>query len=969
MNPSLLALSKALKALFGQFKTQQPLSFLILTGRANQGKTSLMRQANFEHHPIDADGAHLYSNQQGIIVELSEAWLNQSSNLLEQTVKQLNSLHSQIKINGLILCIDIDELLKASPADLNPLIKSHAKFLERFGLTLPNPCDTAIVFTKLDLIAGFCDFFQAEHPLDLAKPLGFSLDDSAGLYRPIEQFKSQFDALVMSLGLQVTQKIHPIRSNVKRTLIREFPLQIASLRNLLLSQIGSISSQLFHIKALYFSSSEQGGVIDNRLNDKIQHEFSLAIPDQLPLSTNYRAYFVEGAFSAFQKLTARSVATVNPKQKKLIIGASLSSLACLGVLIGQYFSSSTILAQVAKELQIVTRLNGHPNDEATVYHLSQASKSIESLSPRALALPMIKDLRSSLNQQTNEKLTSQFIPSLLRDIEEQIEQTDASVISRYQALKIYLMLDDAKHYQAHAVIAWFSQHWQSDPSHVKEKIRLLQQLLDDPSHPIQIKQAIVRDAQNYLNALPADFLYYSLAKPQLDSKPISVNFEGFNLASTYIPLYLSQPGFFQTESKLTKIAEQITAEGWILNRPDKADIQKILLEGYAQDYISWWQHFMNHSQPKHTETYAETNQLAQTLRQANSINKFIHLIQSHTKPQNDPKYKHFNEAIASHFASLALISPSSTQHLHALLKELEQFSKTLSLVSDQGQTAFNITKARFEGKELANPISLLSKAAEGFPEPIAAWTQQIANDSWFALIHDSRDYLNHTWKSTVFNDYQAHIAHRFPLDPKESQEINLNRFNQFFAARGSLQRFMEDNIKPFLDTSKAQWVRKEVDHSVMPISDEIINELMRANVISAMFFSNQADKLDIEFSLQKLNLDPLVSELQFDLGQTELLDNQTSESVTQFHWPEANARLILRSIEGKDFQLKESGDWAFFKLLQNLNVMVDEEDSRNLQILFEINGNSGRYLLKAQNQVNPFIPGILEQFYLVDKIV
>ena len=100
-----------------------------------------------------------------------------------------------------------------------------------------------------------------------------------------------------------------------------------------------------------------------------------------------------------------------------------------------------------------------------------------------------------------------------------------------------------------------------------------------------------------------------------------------------------------------------------------------------------------------------------------------------------------------------------------------------------------------------------------------------------------------------------------------------------------------------------------------------------------------------------------------------MIDNQNSESVTTFKWPQSNARLIVRSIEGKKFELDELGQWAFFKLLQKVNVLVDEQDSATLQILFEINGNTGRYLLKAQNQINPFIPGILDKFTLLDKIV
>lgn len=968
MNKSLSSLSDALKQILSQLKPQaNALSFLVLTGRSNQGKSTLMRQSNFDQYPIDAEGAHIYFNQHGVIVELGETWINQSPHLLENTLKQLNRVHRLVKITGILLCVDINELLVAKHNELKDLLKANAKLLERFGQSLNYTLDVAIIITKMDLLAGFCDFFQSEHPSDLAKPMGFSIYDASKPNKILDIYKTKFEQLVEQLGQQVTNKMHPIRSNVKRTLIREFPLQVASLRNLMLPLISSISARLFRLQALYFTSGEQGGVILDRLNKKIQHEFALVVQDQFQQSTNYRSYFIEGALFAFQTETQRSAPRANPKQRRITIGISAVSGLALSWIAFHYFSSIHILNHVQHELQVAQNLKDNNQSEEAIYYLAQAGLNLDHLSSGSRQLPMIKTLQSNLKLSTQNQLLHKFIPTMLLDIEQELRKTEQSPLERYQTLKIYLMLG-GNHYQKSAVIHWFTQHWQTNPKEVNKKLSLLKQILQDKSSKITINQQVVTDARNYLNALPISYFYYSLAKIQFDTNMSPIDFKGFHLSNTHIPTDLTYDGFQKIMAKLPGITQQLTADNWVLERQDLQNLLETLQKAYCADYVKWWKHFLQHSQPLHAQDYAQVHQLTQTLLQAQSIPKLIQFVQTHTHPRTGTHDQIFNREIASQFSDLNLLSQTNLQQLSRTLKELEKFSHTLSLVSDQGKTAFTVTKARFLSDKLSNPISELYAKSQQYPEPLSKWTAQIADDMWFNLITDTRQYLNQQWQNQVYADYLSHIAHHYPLEANQAQDLPLDDFNRFFAPHGLLSQFTEEYIKPFLDTSQAQWQRKELNHAMVPIADEIINDLIRANVITHMFFPRQQEHSYIEFSLQKINLDPMVAKFQLNIGNTELTDNQSSDSYIKFHWPQHGAQLVLRSIEGKQFQISESGTWAIFKLLQKVNVMVDEHDSTNLQILFDINGNSGRYLLKAQNQVNPFIPGILTGFSLQDHI-
>lgn len=975
MDNSLRALCDALKKIILQLKPQHhPLSFLLVTGKANQGKSTLLRQSHFEHYKVDAERcADIYFNQHGVMVELGESWLNQSNTLLQYTLKQLNRCHRSLKISGIILCVDINELLISEPVKFAENSKAHAHLLGRFGVSLNYRVDAAVLFTKLDALAGFCEFFQNDHASDLQKPLGFSLDWKHQQGKFLSNYASKFDSFIEVLGQQVIHKIHPARSSIKRTLIREFPLQLASLNKAIQSLVKSLSPQLVNLRAIYFSSGEQGGISTDCLNKKIQSEYTLTVQDKFPQSHNYRAYFIEGALSAFQTQTKHQTANTTVPRKwviGLLSGTAAISLLWLGSL---HLKSARILDEASKELLTYNTFSGqHFNAEAALYHLAKASNILDKITSNALFLPTVLQLQRQVKLHTKQNIQSNFLPSILAEIEQTVIDSKQSQGARYQALKIYLMLGEPRQFSQSAVINWFCNHWKSETplANIEQKLALLKEALRQPLQPIDINRQIVSDVRNYLNALPASYLFYTLAKSNFPTEKEVINLEGFDLAEKELPIYYTKAGFKQIITELPAISRQLQAENWVLARQDLNDLPTILLQAYCYEYVAWWQNFMKRSNPVHFQDYLQARRLTQALHHGHAISALVNLIQKHTSPETQDALSTFNKEIASNFTELSLMSQSAVRTLSGTINELEKFLSALAVVNDQGKIAFSLAKSRFQGDALSNPLSALYANVRQLPEPISNWAKQIADDTWFIVINDCKNYINQQWQQTVMHDYQTTISRRFPFDASQTQDVALADFDRFFATRGILNTFVEQYLKPFLDTSQAQWQPKELDNYVLPISSEMINELIRANVITNMFFSPERTTSQIEFSLQKLNLDPIVANLQLLIGNTKLQDTQTSDSdtITRFHWPSSNARLTLKSIEGTQFEIDELGPWAFFKILQKVNVLVDEQDSTSLQILFEVNGNSGRYLLKTQNKVNPFIPGILNGFVLNDTL-
>jgi intracellular multiplication protein IcmF len=973
MDNSLRALCDAIKKILSKLKPQSnSLSFVVITGKDAQGKSSLLKQGNMEELPVFSEQhAKIYYNNNGIMVELGEGWFTNSKTLLQNTLKQLNRCNYYLKITGLVLCIDVNDLLISDRSQFGEQRKAHLQLLERWGINLGYQVDVALIFTKMDTLAGFTEFYQSNHASDLSKPLGFSLDCLNESAKKLEMFTLQFQQLIETIGQQVINKMHPARSTMRRSLIREFPIQVASLRPAIHSLLQGISPKLFNLHSVYFTSAEQSGASVDRLNKKIQHEYALVVQDTFPQATNFRAFFVEGALRSIQEQCSQTSQLHKFSQKPLIALTAAIAGISLCVLTYHHYKAVHLLDEASKELLAFDTLKSQKDkDKQALYHLSNAAKTLKNIGSNPLSLPTVHQLKTNLDYNTQHRLNGEFLPSLTAELEEVINNPGNTPIVRYNALKVYLMLGQPEHFSASQVQDWFANQWRALPETALQKqLALFKQSLSTAPKNMVIKSQVISDARNYLNALPTSYLYYSIAKESFPKETHKIEASGFILVTDEVPVYFTKSGFNNLIQKIPDISHKLQQENWVLARQDLAELPTMLTQAYGFDYVTWWQTFMRKSQPAHYQSYQEGRQVAKNLEQSHAMNNLVHLIQEETKADLSNNAAQFNQLVANQFTDLNLMSLSSTNELSIKIMELERFVATLSMINDGGKTAFNITKSRFISDATSDPVSMLYNQARQLPEPLSTWAKQLASETWTLLIRDSRQYINTQWQQTVFQEYENAIAKRYPFDSAQSDEIAINDFNHFFATNGSLNAFIENFVRPFLDVSSAEWKPKAVNDTVLPIAPEMLDALVRANIITNMFFPYQGGESKIEFSLQKINLDPIVATLTLEIGHNQLTDSQSSESLTRFTWPQPNARLALNSIDGNHYELAEQGNWALFKLLEKVNVLVDEQDSSSLQILFEVNSNSGRYLLKTNNQVNPFTPGILNGFMLNNTIV
>lgn len=957
-------------------KAQSQLKISFVIGLNGSGKTSLLSKAHLtEHFSQDEAGnsLSLWQHGQHLFIELIDEFFLDNANAVACLLHRIKQCSRQLAFHSLLLCLDTDRINQLALDDIKTYIDSNLTQLQWFKQCLSHPLHLCILFTKMDSLAGFCDFFEQEQESNPQPALGYSLNwrlNANGL-KKVNRKKHAY--LVKSLHQKTIKKLHATRSSIKRHLIREFPLQLEQL-----ARVFSLFYQIpecCRLSGIYYTSARQQTSVTDHFNSKVQHQFALTLTNSYSQISNDKPFFVTPCLQDIIQLSLLP----DTKNRHTLHKTKLSSAIALGLSLSwityQYFNSSHKLDIANSELNQFERLIQSPAQlNEALLHLHKAEQSMAHASTM-LPYNQLNRLKQHLHSNYKNLLTHQFLPTIAKQLTAVMNSPQASIPERYHALKTYRMLTNPHRLDYQKVHHWFTLTWHELPEKPRQKnLNLLRQALAQPFQPIPANKLTLTMALNTLNAIPPGYLYYNLLKKDLAQKLETHTIDGFNTPLAKIPTAFTRKQFTNIVSEVIPAkVKTFISERWILSDTpglSEAALTQLLIEQYSSDYTQWWRNAMRHTQPLAYNNYQQAGQQLRQINQTQSITQILNLIKENTKPNtgNAENLNLFNQKIATQFTGINLLSHSNIEQIQRTYSELADFFSTLTLVNDRGATAFNITRALFENQSAADPIATLFYQAKQLPYPISEWFKESANNAWYLILIEAKQYINRQWNNRVYQYYQAHVSHRFPFGDLERPEMSLDEFEQFFAPGGRLNQFFQTYMQPFLNTDSAEWTPKQVNGLIMPIRATAITELTRANVIRNMFFQYSNSKMNVHFKLQKLVLDPIIAQFGLNIGGTQIIDNQDSNSQTDFNWPSNDVSLDIYAVDGQHYSFQEEGPWAWFKLLERLNISTNGDDTRQFELLFDLEGNAGKYALITDTPINPFIPGLLKEFKLENRV-
>ncbi len=972
-------------------------TWTLVIGTAHSGKTAFLQQAELnviQGISEDNTGCNTWFSQEGVFIELPSLSLGnievgniENTLLLQDFLQTIKTRRHKRPFDNILLTINLMAFMHEYDQYIQYLEALKEQLQKILNPFITQEVGIYIVFTHMDRIAGFCDFFSEFSTQQQTQALGYLLEDYSSKKKLIEQHEKKYDRLLSRLHENLITLLHKTRNNLTRYLIREFPQQLESLRNMIRSSLSStadINESTLKVKGLFFTSACQSGLCIDRITLPISQSYQLTLPTHFPQAYRAQPYFIKGAIKMIVKDNIpRDMRFARYRQEhKRLAYLSSAGVAFLFCVMGWgYFSSIKHLDNATSTLndyqmfaQKFTQDNTFSALLPELQYLATAHHSLDEVKPLFIPLKALNKAKHWVNAQYYQTLSEQFLPQLAHRLEEELLH-ETNPAQQYAALKAYLMLGEPQYLQLNYLRTWIFHNLHLSSS------KALKSSLLQPFPSIALNTQIIEQVRNNLNTLPSDYLAYMIIKNS-HTKFVPYTNEAFIFPSSSqkgIPSFYMRTEFEKHyHQTIAHAIQRLAQENWILkNSSFSAKDSKELIQKsqnlYIADYLNWWRLFIYHVQPKPLNNLDEAATYFNSLVQPkiSPLVNMLTFIQSNTRPFQSEKsstLQVFNTQIASQLDFINTISAESLQSINPLLNNLSHYFSVAVTSPNREAFAFNTAKQKFTHPTQSGTLDQLRTLAQNMPAPINQWIEQMASNSWFLVLSEAKNMLTQQWQKQVFPEYTQNITNRFPLNALAEQEISLENFSHFFGTGGVLQTFFEEYLKPFLDTSQAQWNIKKIDHLGLPLRPDIILQFERANVIHEMFFPLNAATPSIHFALQSTELQPIVSHITFNINGQTLAASQTEKNTQSFTWPgdytHVPVTLSIQNISGENFEATEYGAWGLFRLLSHANVFPIGNDTRKLQIIFDINGNAAQYLLQATNPVNPFIPNILQSFQL-----
>jgi type VI secretion system protein ImpL len=634
-------------------------------------------------------------------------------------------------------------------------------------------------------------------------------------------------------------------------------------------------------------------------------------------------------------------------------------------------------------------------------------------------LSQFERLQSSSESAYRIGLERLFRPRLLYRLEEVLDEHRNDPGYIYEALKVYLMLGAQQPIDRDLVLSWERQDWAENlhpgPTQADGRKALEQHLLalielGNARQPlVQISATVVADSQKTLARLSVSQRAYELLKSEsrgMDIPDWSATraggpdfdrvFEGSNgadLDTIRVPAFFTYAGFARAfMDRLPGIRDRIEKERWVLGSlADQGAVAEQyktlpvdLLDIYSKEFVLAWRTALSRLQLKRlTADKPRYLALGAASAAASPLKALLESIRDETaltreRPglKKDPKPANSNPE-PNLFANQGQVPGAKIEAQFRPFQEwvegdntrrpIDELIGLLSEIKDNLITSASVpSQAAQANSQLAVQVQRFRSQANRLPDPFKDMMLRAALMFEGDANNSELNQIAKALGDQVSGPCQQVVAGRYPFIRNSPNEIALQDFGRLFAPNGIIDRFFQNTLAKYTDTSKREWTWRNDQSVAKGFSPTTLKQFQAAAQIRDAFFATGGTMPSIAMQVTPpvLSGNGITAKLEMN-GASVITQAGTSVSPQALQWPGAAAggrTAVSLSSDQAGLQpavLERTGAWSLFRIL-DLGGAVQRGE--RLVASFLVGGRELQYQFAAGSANNPFTLPALRDF-------
>ena len=524
-------------------------------------------------------------------------------------------------INGVLVAISIADLLTLPAQEIAAHADAIRRRLDELHEHLRVNFPVYAIFTKMDLVAGFTQYFAELDEAGRNVVWGATFQTASKTENTVSHVPEEFDLLVKRIFARMPERLQDEPDPRARATLFGFPAQLAVIRKPVVEFLNRVFEPTRYqttaaLRGFYFTSGMQEGTPLDAVIGALQRSYGVESFGASAYSGVGKSFFLHDLLAKVIFPEAGWVSTNMAAVRRSLIlrAAAIGAIALVCVVVlgvwWMSFNGNTALIQAtergfdnyaAAAAPVVKQTNVNDPDVRPVYELVGALPPLPyGYDNRDRATPLndtfglserdrVQDASVAAYQEALERLMR---PRLILSLEQQIAKNISDANYVYEALKVYLMLGGkAPFVDKTLIMDWFTHEWEERvfPGGAYKQGRdilaaHLKAMLDMDAGAIpkvSLNGPLVEQAQATLARMRVAERAYALLKSEArdaqvedwvasrrGGPDVGLVFEAANGASLdtiRVPGFFTYNGFYMALiDRMQTIAQAVAKDNWVL---------------------------------------------------------------------------------------------------------------------------------------------------------------------------------------------------------------------------------------------------------------------------------------------------------------------------------------------------------------------------------------------------------------------